>query len=147
MLTRMATADPSARRRSITILVVCTAIGALLIFGFGQYRDALMDWVVADPANTGRRVSIVFFASAGLFAAPLLFFAAYLWAFGARVVRTESFPPPGHRVVRDTPSLAGAEAVQRGRSFKNLALFFGGGALILWVLLWRLAIVFTSRAS
>ena len=143
----MAASDPAARRRAVILVVVCAAIGALLILGFGRYRDALLGWVVADPASTGRRVSLIFFVSAGLFAAPLLVFAAYLWAFGTKVVRTGSFPPPGHRVIRDTPSLAGAEAIQRGRSFRNLALFFGGGALVFWVLLWRLAALFASRVS
>lgn len=133
------------RRRSVIVLLVCAAIGALLIVGFGRYRDALLDWVVADPVKTAGRVKLVLFTAAGLLALPLLFFAAYLWSFGAKVVQAESFPPPGHRVVGDTPSLAGAEAVQRGRSFKNLGLFFAGGALILWVLLWRLAILFTNR--
>ena len=143
----MVSPDPAARRRAVTIVVVCAAIGVLLILGFGRYRDALLGWVVADPASTGRRVSLIFFVSAGLFAAPLLVFAAYLWAFGTKVVRTGFFPPPGHRVIRDTPSLAGAEAIQRGRSFRNLALFFGGGALVVWVLLWRLAALFASRVS
>ena len=147
MLSRVATQDPAAVRRAVTIVVVCAIVGALLIFGFGRYRDALLGWVVADPASTGRRVSLIFFLSAGLFAAPLLVFAAYLWAFGTKVVRTESFPPPGQRVTRDTPSLAGAAAIQRGRSFRNLALFFGGGALVLWVVLWRLAAILTNRAS
>ena len=143
----MATQDPAAVRRAVIVVVVCAIVGALLIFGFGRYREALLGWVVADPANTGRRVSLIFFLSAGLFAAPLLVFAAYLWAFGTKVVRTGSFPPPGHRVIRDTPSLAGAEAIQRGRGFRSLALFFGGGALVLWVLLWRLAAVLTNRVS
>lgn len=143
----MATQDPAAVRRAVIVVVVCVIVGALVIVGFGRYREAMLGWVVADPANTGRRVSLVFFVSAGLFAAPLLVFAAYLWAFGTKVVRTGSFPPPGHRVIRDTPPLAGAEAVQRGRGFRSLALFFGGGALVLWVLLWRLAAVLTNRAS
>jgi hypothetical protein len=143
----MATADPAARRRAVILLLSCTAVGALLIFGFGRYREAMLDWVVADPSDTRRRVSLIFFVSAGLFAAPLLFFAGYLWSFGNKVVRAESFPPPGHRVIADTPSLAGAEAVQRGRTFKNLAFFLGAGALVLWFLMWRLAGMFAGRSA
>ena len=117
----MTTADPAARRRAVIILLVCAAVGSLLIVGFGRYRDAMVEWVVADPSDARRRVSLVFLVSAGLFAAPLLVFAGYLWSFGAKVMRTESFPPPGHRVVRDTPSLAGAEAIQRGRGAPAVA--------------------------
>lgn len=143
----MTTTDPAARRRAVIILVVCAAVGALLIVGFGRYREAMVEWVVADPADARRRVSLVFLVSAGLFAAPLFVFAGYLWSFGAKVLRTESFPPPGHRVVRDTPSLAGAEAIQRGRSFKTLAMFLAAAALLLWMLLWRLAVMFAGRSS
>ena len=31
------------------------------------------------------------------------FLAAYLWSLGAKVLRAREFPPPGHRVIRDTP--------------------------------------------
>jgi len=140
-------ADPAARHRSLWVLVICAAIGGLLILGFGRYRQALLDWVVADPAEVRRRVSLVFFVGAGLFTAPLLFFAGYLWRFGATIIRAESFPPPGHAVVRDTPALSGADAVRRGRTFKILATIFAGGALLLWLLLWRLAAIFAGRAS
>jgi hypothetical protein len=143
----MADADPAARRRSLIILAVCAGVGALLILGFGRYREALLGWVVADPADASRRVSLVFLASTGLLVAPLFVFAAYLWSFGVKVIRTESFPPPGHRVVRDTPSLAGAEAIQRGRSFKTLAIFLAAAAAVLALLLWRLAVMLAGRAQ
>lgn len=143
----MTATDPAARRRAVIVLIVCAAVGALLIIGFGRYREAMLEWVVADPADARRRVSLVFLVSAGLFAAPLLVFAGYLWSFGVKVIRAESFPPPGHRVVRDTPSLAGAEAVQRGRGFKALAMVLAAAAIILWLLLWRLAVMFAGRAS
>jgi hypothetical protein len=141
----MAQADPIARRRAIIIVAVCTFVGALLILGFSRYRDALTEWVVADPADARRRANLVFLGSAGLLIAPLLVFAAYLWAFGSKVIRTESFPPAGHRVIADTPSLAGAEAVQRGRSFRYLAILLAVSALVLWFLMWRLVGLFAGR--
>ena len=138
-------ADPAVRRRTLIILGVSAAVGALLIFGFTRYRDALLEWIVADPASTRSRVSLVFFISAGLFAAPLVGFAAYLWSFGARVIRTEAFPPPGYRVARETPALSGVEAVQRGSMFTRLERLFGLVALGIWLLLWSLAGLFAGR--
>jgi hypothetical protein len=141
----MATADPAARRRALIILGVCTVVGALLIIVFTRYRETLTDWVVADPADAQRRFTLVFLGSTGLLVAPLLVFGAYLWSFGSRVIRAESFPPPGHRVIADTPSLAGAEAVQRGRTFRYLAIFLALSALALWFLMWRLVGLFANR--
>jgi hypothetical protein len=48
-------------------------------------------------------------------------------------------------VSADTPSLAGAEAVQRGRSFRYLAILLAVSALVLWFLMWRLVGLFAGR--
>ena len=138
---------PPVSRRTIMILVVSAIVGGVLIFAFGRYRSTLLDWVVADPAAVKRRVGLVFFLAAGLLAGPLLVFAAYMWFFGAKVVRTQSFPPDGNRTIRGTPALSGHEAIQRGRGFKTLAMFLSGGALLLWLLLWRLAGLLAGRAE
>lgn len=140
-------ADPTALRRTILVLAASAVVGAILIFAFSRYRSTLLDWVVADPENVRRRADLVFFVAAGLLAIPLLLFAAYLWSFGAKVVRTQSFPPEGHRMIRGTPVLTGDEAIQRGRGFKTLAMFLSGAALLLWLLLWRLAGIFAGRAQ
>jgi hypothetical protein len=138
---------PAARRRALIVLGVCAVVGSLLILAFGRYRQTVFDWVVADPADARRRVSLVFFVSVGLLTAPLFMFAAYLWSFGVKIIRTQSFPPPGHRAVTETASLAGADAVKRGRGFKALAVFLGFAALVLWVLLWLLARLLAGRAQ
>jgi hypothetical protein len=137
--------NASGLQRTVLLLIVSAAVGAILIFAFGRYRSTLLDWVVADPENVRRRASLVFFVAAGLLAGPLLLFAAYLWSFGAKVVRARAFPPPGHRTIRDAPALAGDEAVQRGRGFKLLGMFLAAAAVLLWLLLWRLAGLFASR--
>ena len=139
--------DPAVIRRTVVILVASAVVGAILIFALGRYRSTLLDWVAADPDNVQRRASLVFFVAAGLLAAPLLILAAYLWSFGAKVVRTQSFPPQGHRVIRGTAVLTGDEAIQRGRGFKVLAMFLSGAALLLWLLLWRVAGMFAGRAQ
>jgi hypothetical protein len=118
-----------------------------LILAFGRYRETVFNWVVADPGDARRRANLVFFVSVGLLTAPLLMFAAYLWSFGMKVIRSASFPPPGHRAITETASLAGAEAIQRGRAFKWLGIFLGVAALVLWGLLWQLPGLLAGRAQ
>lgn len=84
---------------------------------------------------------------AAVLSAPLVALAVYLWSLGARVLRAGQFPPPGYRVIRDTPVVGGQAAVLRGRAFRALALCLGGGAVLLWLFLWRLARVLGDGAA
>jgi len=131
-------ADPAARRQAVLFVVVSAFAGVLLILGYERYRIPLRDWVLSDPGKFALRVKLVFLLSGAFLAAPLVAFAIYLWSFGASVLRSHQFPPPGYRVIRDTPIIAGQAATSRGRGLKMLALCLGVVAVLLWLLLWRL---------
>jgi hypothetical protein len=66
-------------------------------------------------------------------------FAVYLWLLGKRVLRAQQFPPPGFRVIRDTPVMDGPTAVVRGQVIQTLALCLGLAAALLWLFFWWLA--------
>jgi len=139
--------DPNARRKVVLILVVGTCAGALLIAAFERYRIPLSDWVLADPGASAQRARSVLILLAVLLLAPLLAFAAYLWSLGERVVRAREFPPPGLRVIRDTPVITGESAVSRGRLLKVLALGCGIAAAALGLLLWRFQSLLSDHAA
>ena len=69
---------------------------------------------------------------------------SYLWSLGAKVLRARQFPPPGYRVIRDTPVIGGQAAVLRGRGLKVLAVCLALASALLWLLLWRLAWVLSK---
>jgi hypothetical protein len=146
-MTDVRPADPAVRRRAVLVLVVGTCVGALLIVAFERYRIPLSDWVLADPAVSSRRLRLVFLGLAGLFLAPLLAFAAYIWSLGVKVVRAREFPPPGLRVIRDTPVVRGERAVSRGRLLKVLALACGIAAVALGLLFWRFESLLRDNAA
>ena len=79
----------------------------------------------------------MFFLSAAVLSAPLVAFAVYLWSLGAKVLRVRQFPPPGYRVIRDTPVISGQAAELRGRALKVLAVRLGVASVLLWLLLGR----------
>jgi hypothetical protein len=118
-----------------------------LIVAFARYRVPLSDWVLADPGSSAQRLKLVLLLLAALLLAPLFAFAAYLWSLGGKVVRAQEFPPPGVRVIRDTPVVSGERAVSRGRLLKVLALGCGIAAAVLAVLLWRLTLLLGSHAA
>jgi len=99
----------------------------------------------ADAA--ARRTVALLLLPAAVLLAPLLALAVYLWALGGRVVRAREFPPPGLRVIRDTPIVTGERAVSRGRLLKVLALGCGIALAALAVLLWRFGLLLSSHAA
>lgn len=131
-------ADPAARRRAILVAVFGAAIGALLIAGFEELRGPFHDWLVSDPAETPRRARLAIGLSAIMLAAPLVCFAVYLWLLGAKVLRAQQFPPPGFRVIRDTPVVSGPAAVTRGHAIQVFAVCLGVGAVVLCLFFWWL---------
>lgn len=130
----MRKADPAARRYALVIMIAGACIGALLIAAFERYRVPLKDWVLADP----ERARLVLLAIAALLLVPLLAFAACLWWLGQHVLRVREYPPPGLRVIRDTPVLTAGKAISRGRLLKVLGAGLVIATAVLGVLLWRL---------
>jgi len=137
-------ADPTARRAVVLMFVVGTCMGALLVAAFIRYRIPLSDWVLADRAL---RIKLVFVILTALVSVPLLGLAVYLWSLGGKVVRAREFPPPGLRVIRDTPIVTGERAVFRGRLLKALAIGCGAASVVLAGLLWRLELLLNRHGA
>ena len=146
-MTEVRRADPAVRRRAVLFVILGTVVGALLILGFERYRTPLRDWLLSEPEERARRVKLVLSLTGVLLSAPLVAFAGYLWSLGARVVRAEVFPPPGYRVLRETPVIVGPPAVARGRTLRAFALYLGIASALLWLLLWWLGRVVSEHAA
>lgn len=132
-------ADPAARRQAILLVAIGGVVGALLILGVERYRPMLRDWILSDPGTRRDRARLVLFLAAALLSAPLVAFAGYLWLLGSRILGSGEFPPPGYRVLRDTPVSTGRSAVLRGRGLEVLAVCLAIAAALLWLLLWYCA--------
>jgi hypothetical protein len=137
-MTEVRRADPAAKRQALVFVILGAFAGAVLMIGFERYRIPLRDWVLSEPGKFGFRLRLVFLVTGVLLSVPLVTFAIYLWALGARVLRAQQFPPPGYRVIRDTPVVEGQAAIFRGRGLKVLALCLGMVAVLLWLLFGRL---------
>lgn len=127
-------ADPSLARQTFLLVVAGAVVGGAGITLFERYRSALLAWVAIDPQP---RVRLLLGAVAATAVVPLLACAAYVWGIGVRTLQAGEFPPPGVRVVRDTPVVTGPPATARGRQLQVFALIVAGGAVALAVLLWR----------
>jgi hypothetical protein len=140
-------ADPAARRQAVLVIVFATATGALLIAGFEHFREPFLEWLSSEPAETVRRAKLAVYVSAFILSAPVIAFATYLWLLGARVLRAQQFPPPGFRVIRDTPVVGGRGAMIRGHVIQILAVCLGMSAALLWLFFWWLARTISEGAA
>lgn len=132
-------ADPAARRQAVLVIAFAAAIGGLLIAGFEHIREPFREWLSLEPAEAARRAKLALYVSAFILSALVIAFAIYLWVLGARVLRAQQFPPPGFRVVRDTPVVEGHGATARGHVIQILAVCLGIGAALSWTFFWWLA--------
>jgi hypothetical protein len=119
----------------------------VLIVAYHRYRIPLRDWILAEPRETAQRIQLILLVVGALLLVPLLAFVAYLWSLSAKVLRAREFPPPGHRVVRDTPVVVGEAALARARQLRALALGCGIAGAMLGFLLWRIAALFSNHAA
>jgi hypothetical protein len=138
-------ADAAFQRFAIAVLVVGTCVGVVLIGIADRYRGVLADWVRADAGQSTQRIGLIFGVFAVLLVAPLVAMAAYLSSLGRRTVLSGEYPPPGSRVIRDTPIARGSEAFSRGRVLQGVAVFPCAAAVVIGLLLWRLASLFSAR--
>ena len=127
-------ADPAARRM-IGVVIGCGALaGAVLITLGTRFRPAFEAWVERDlPA----RLMVVVVALLILTSGPVLVLAAYFWRLGRRSIRNERSPPPGLRLLRDTPILTGEAAARRGRLLQRLGVVLCVAAVLEALFLWR----------
>jgi hypothetical protein len=131
-------ADAPLRRQVVFYLIVATCAGALLIIGFERYRIPLREWILQEP-GAAHRLKFLFLFLAAVLTVPLLAIAAYVWTLGKKIIRAREFPPPGLRVLRDTPVITEEKAVARGRLLQVFAVVCAVASVLLSLLLWRLA--------
>ena len=129
-------ADPRAQRSAVAALICGLVVGALLIIAAPRLRPGFESWVREDPET---RLQLVLAGLGFVAIAPLFGLAAYLGDVSRRIDRSGRYPPPGLRLIKDTPVLTGGAAAQRARLVRTAAGFLISGGLALGFLFWRLA--------
>lgn len=136
-------ADARARTIVIAAVVTLVLIGGAIIAPADSWREALIAWILHDPARSRSRAVTVSIAMAAAVILPVAGAAVYLWRFGVRVVRDRRFPPFGTWLIVDTVILEGVEAHRRGRMLKGLAIALAVTSTLLAILFWRLIVLTT----
>jgi hypothetical protein len=137
-------ADPRMRVAVIAGMAVATIVGAVFISFADALRPAVIEWVMRDPAGSRSRAVAISIGLAAMVVLPVLGAAVYLWRFSVRVLRDRRFPPLGALLIVDTVVLEGAEAQQRGRLLRALAIGLGAMAVAFAFMFLRLILMMSA---
>lgn len=74
-------------------------------------------------------------------AIPVIAISRTIWMAGRDVVRTQRYPPPGMKVIRDTVVVTGAKARRYGNLMQVMSILFVvlsfAVPIVLWLLVWE----------
>jgi hypothetical protein len=115
-------ADPATRRRALLAAVVIALAGWAAFFVLQDWLAGLED---ADPVRVRRALESAMIWASWAACAPVAVLALWLWRAGGRVGRAGRYPPPGAKVIRDTPVVHGDAARLRATALKALGLLLG----------------------
>lgn len=113
-------ADPATRRRVMIAAAVIIAACVAGWFGLQRWLSGLRG---QDPAQIQAALERALIVSSWAALVPAMVLAVVLWRYGTRVCRSDRFPAPGAKLIRDTPVVHGQAAQVRGTVLKALAAF------------------------
>lgn len=136
-------ADPAVRRKTFLALAL---IAVAAMGGYFWLWPRLAESLLQGTPE--ERLQTLSWLLVGLFS-PCFVFAGYLMLLSLRIARSGQYPPPGMKVVKDTPLLRGAQAARMGRllaAITGLLMVVGvAGAIWLpWIFLNRFLTRYTG---
>jgi hypothetical protein len=136
-------ADPRLRWLAIAIVIVFAAAGSIALWAMQRWLDGMRE---PSPASMAQLLA-AFVCLMGTTVLMLAALGAFLWQYGKRVRAASLFPPPGAKVVRDTPVLRGAAALRRGLVLQGLGVLFVLCCIGLALATWRFHALFSVHAA
>lgn len=133
-------ADPKARRQVLIALTISIVVGLIALKLLHSYLNGLLVLVGEDEeAATTQAVRLISILAA-LGALSFLGMGWWFWRLARRIRRSDQYPPPGAKVLRDTPLLTGPRAWTVATKAKLAAFFCSTlGVGVFWFL-WSIAV-------
>lgn len=107
-------ADATRRWLVLGCLALAAMISVVVFVWMQSYLQSQLQSFSADPEGTSANISFVTRILLVALAVGLIGFALYFGWLGLRVLRAGQFPPPGMKVIRDTPIRHGSAAKLTG---------------------------------
>jgi len=102
-------ADPSARRKAILSCIVAVIFGILILVWIVPSWFEYLNTLPKDQ-SISLAINLIAFLSVIPFSISL-----YFYRQGLKIIKSERCPPPGTKVIKDTPIIMGEKARWRGK--------------------------------
>jgi hypothetical protein len=131
-------ADPQARRKTIILILVMMVVFFPTLYWANSHIESIEEWV-AQPGETIRRAKLILSVLIALGAIFLLAISIFTFGFASAILRSDRFPPPKIKVVKDIRIRRGIAARNIGRLMQALGiaslLFLIALILVGWTLI------------
>lgn len=123
-------ADPAARSQALWLILAVTIVLGALVLAVQFKEQQINQWLIARFDKLVGQPEILFLI-AFVVMLPLVGVAVHVYRLADQIVKSERIPPPGKKVIKDTPIITGKKAVRQGRGLKFTAVLMGlFGALL-----------------
>jgi hypothetical protein len=114
-------ADPAARARALWLVLVILILGGALLVALYFHEERISEWAREHLFQLAQQPTFLFLVAFVLML-PLVGAAVHVYRLAGRVVTSQRMPPPGQKVIKDTPIITGSKAVRQGRSMQVIAV-------------------------
>ncbi|QTA93714.1 hypothetical protein [Desulfonema magnum] len=125
-------ADKKLRKQTIVALLICIPIGLFLIQSLSAYIEEFESLIATDielaTVKIKKLLTIITVINA-IFSSAL---ALHLSSLAIKILKSGCYPPPGMRVIKDTPLQIGKKAKNIGTALIFTALLILSTNIILW---------------
>lgn len=114
-------ADPQARRKTIILTVVMMVVFVPTLYWAYSYIESIEEWI-AQPGETIRRAKLILSVLIAFGAILLLVISIFTFGFASAILRSDRYPPPKTKVVKDIRIRRGVAARKIGRLLQALGV-------------------------
>ena len=129
-------ADRQARRLTILMVVILAAGGTSFLTYVRAEVKHLAESKGEQRQAVVRRLGAVLTATACVGGLGFVGISAWLWRLARRIRRADQYPPPGTKVLKDTPVRTGLAAWKIAAKAELAAVLALAGALACGILWW-----------
>ena len=137
MMPEIQRADLQARRKTIILTLVMMVVFVPILYWANSRIDSVEEWV-AQPGETIKRAKLILSVLIAFGAILLLVISIFTFGFASAILRSDRYPPPKIKVVKDIRIRRGVAARKIGRLMQALGI---ASLLLLMALIlvgWRL---------
>ena len=114
-------ADPQARRKTIIYTLVMVVVFVPTLYWVNSHIESIKEWI-AQPGETIKRAQLILSALIAVGAILLLVITIFVSRFASAILRSDRYPPPKTKVIKNIRIRRGVAARKIGHLMQALGI-------------------------